>query len=185
MTMQQSASRIADFASAANSTASPKTWRAPGIAIGSYAVTRAPFSFRRWITRIEAASRMSSVSFLKARPRTATRLSSKEPMSFSESSTTLAACRSFVFRTDHEFVRTERVVDRRALLQEFRVRAQTQFDPDPLPAARFEQRHDDGPRRPRDDGALHDHEPKVSLGSKGGPDLAGRGFHVACVNRSV
>src|SRR5207249_2636169 len=37
--------------------------------------------------------------FLKARPRTATRLSSKEPMSFSESSTTLAACRSFVFST--------------------------------------------------------------------------------------
>src|SRR3989442_4990978 len=39
------------------------------------------------------------------------------------------ARRSFVDRTDHEFVRTERVVDRRALLQEFRVRAQTQFDP--------------------------------------------------------
>src|SRR5207247_2649053 len=57
MTMQQSAWRIAAFGSAANSTASPKTCRAPGIAIGSYAVTRAPFSWRRWITRIEAASR--------------------------------------------------------------------------------------------------------------------------------
>src|SRR6266571_2402625 len=69
------------------------------IAIGSYAVTCAPFSWRRWITRIEAASRMSSVSFLKASPRTATRLSSSGPTSLSESSTTLAACRSFVFST--------------------------------------------------------------------------------------
>ncbi len=48
------------------------------------------------MTRMEAASRMSSVSFLKARPRTAIFRSLKLPRSFSVRDMTLDACSSLV-----------------------------------------------------------------------------------------
>src|SRR2546422_9722606 len=79
----------------------------------------------------------------------------------------------------------ERVFDGRALLQEFRVRTQTEIGADLLPAALLEEGLDDRPRRPGDDGALDDDESHVALRPKGGPDFATPAFDVAPIDPSV